>query len=204
MRSTITLLVFCSLGCAGAASLRPDGSPSDGPAGAAEGSAGAGADSGGCPAPPDVILPPPRCNSVANGAHAVPFTARTGTAPVPAGGPIRDGLYVSTASEGYGAIAASGRRVTLAVIGGATEMLWTGEVLDASAATVTLSFTADTRIAASGNQIAFTVDCVSASPSPIPAALTYTADGDQLILSRAEGADVAVTTYTRAGCLGTP
>ena len=110
---------------------------------------------------------------------------RTGTPPTPMGGAIRDGVYVATAAEGYGAVSPAGRRLTLAVTGGATQILWTGDVLDGAGATVTLTFTANTHITASGNQIAFTVDCASMSPSPIPASLTYTATSDQLIMSRA-------------------
>ncbi len=78
-------------------------------------------------------------------------------------------------------------------------MLWTGEVLDANGA-VTLSFAASTRTAAAGNQLTFTVDCSSTSPSPIPPALTYTATSEQLLLSLTTGANTSMTTYTRTGC----
>jgi hypothetical protein len=153
-----------------------------------------------CPHPPDLTAAAPACNSVVNSAHAVPFTARTGTPPTPMGGMILDGVYVSTATEGWGAVSPAGRRITIVVLGGATQMLWTGEVLDATGATVTLSFAANAHAAASGKQIAFTVDCSSSSPSPIPPALTYTATATQLILSLTNGADSSVTTYTRTGC----
>jgi hypothetical protein len=153
-----------------------------------------------CNHPPELTAAAPTCNSVVNSAHAVPFTARTGTPPTPAGGTIRDGVYVSTATEGWGAVSAAGRRITIVVLGGATQMLWKGDVLDATGATVTLSFAANAHIAATGTQIAFTVDCSSSTPSPIPPALTYTATASQLILSLNSGADSSVTTYTRTGC----
>jgi hypothetical protein len=209
MRRRACLLILFLAGCSSAQN-QPAGSggaSGSGGSGTADGPAGSGGDGvtdGGCPAPPDVIVPPPRCNSIANNAQAVPFTMRNGTPPTPAGGTIRDGVYAATAAEGYGAVTPAGRRLTLAVTGNATQMLWTGDVLDATGATVTLSFTANTHIATAGNQVSFTVDCASSSPSPIPASLTYTASGDQLIMSRATGADVAVTTYTRMGCLTAP
>jgi hypothetical protein len=153
-----------------------------------------------CDHPPALTAAARACNSVVNSAHAVPFTARSGTPSTPMGGVILDGLYVSTATEGWGAVSPAGRRITIVVLGGGTQMLWTGDVLDATGATVTLSFAANAHAAASGNQIAFTVDCSSSSPSPIPPALTYTASATQLILSLLNGADTSVTTYTRTGC----
>jgi hypothetical protein len=153
-----------------------------------------------CPRGPDLTAAAPTCNRVVNTAHAVPFTARTGAPPAPSGGPIVDGVYVSTAAEGWGAVAPAGRRITIVVSGGATQMLWTAEVLDAAGAAVTLSFTANARAAAADNQITFTVDCSSTSPAPIPPSLTYTASADRLILSLSQGADTSMTTYTRTGC----
>jgi hypothetical protein len=185
------LLTICAVltaaGCAGGQSQQADGAPAD------DGSTT-------CPQPPDLTAASPVCNGAVNSAHAVPFTARTGAPPVPSGGPIVDGVYVSTATEGYGAVTPAGRRITLVVLGGASQILWTGEVLDATAATVTLSFAANTHASATGNQLAFTVDCSSTSPAPIPAALTYTATAGQLVLSLANGANTSVTTYTRTGC----
>jgi hypothetical protein len=153
-----------------------------------------------CVTPTGLTSAPPICNSVVNSAQAVPFTARTGSPPVPSGGAIADGVYVSTMIEGYGAVPPAGRRITIVVLGGATQIFWTGEVLDATGANVTVSFAANTHASASGNQIAFTVDCTSTSPSPIPPGLTYTATADRLILSLTNGADTSVTTYTRTGC----
>lgn len=178
---------IAAAGCAGGQSQPADGAPADGA-------------STTCTHPPDFTAAPPVCNSAVNSAQAVPFTARTGSPPVPSGGPIVDGVYVSTATEGYGAVTPAGRRITIVVLGGASQILWTGEVLDATGATVTLSFAANTHASASGNQLAFTVDCSSTSPAPIPAALTYTATPGQLVLSLAKGADTSVTTYTRTGC----
>lgn len=161
----------------------------------------AGGDAGTtCNHPPALTAAAPACNTVVNSAHAVPFTARTGTPPTPIGGTILDGVYVSTATEGWGAVSPAGRRITIVVLGGATQMLWTGEVLDATGAAVTLSFAANAHAAATGSQIAFTVDCSSSTPSPIPPALMYTATSTQLILSLNNGADSSVTTYTRTGC----
>jgi len=161
---------------------------------------GGGASQSGCTNPPNLTSAAPVCNSVVNAAQAVAFTARTGSPPAPAGGPIADGVYVATAAEGYGAAPPGGRRITIVVLGGATQILWNGEVLDATGATVTLAFAANTHTSVSGNQINFTVDCSSTTPPPIPAALMYSATPGQLILSLASGANTSVTTYTRTGC----
>jgi hypothetical protein len=125
-----------------------------------------GSDGGGttCLNQPDLTAPTPMCNRAVNNARAVPFMARTGSPPVPSGGPIADGVYVSTAAEGYGATTPAGRRITLVVLAGATKMLWTAEVLDATGATVSLSFTANTDMQVSGNQLSFTVGCASVQP----------------------------------------
>jgi hypothetical protein len=189
-------LAFPFAGCSSAQNPSADGGASDVPG---------STDSAGtiCSNQPDLTVATPACNRAVNSAHAVPFAARTGSPPAPAGGVIVDGVYVSTATEGYGAITPSGRRITLVVLGGATKMLWTGDVLDAAGVTVSLSFAANTTMSASGNQITFTVDCASTSPSPVPPALTYTANPTQLILSLTKGADTAVTTYARTGCVAT-
>jgi hypothetical protein len=86
------------------------------------------------------------------------------------------------------------------VLDGGTRFLWAGDVLDATAMTTALSFRADTHVAAAGTQLAFTVDCSSSIPSPIPPALGYTASGDQLVLMLTSNGVTSVTTYTRAGC----
>ncbi|HEX3694045.1 MAG TPA: hypothetical protein VH374_01550 [Polyangia bacterium] len=194
-------LALPSAGCSTAQSQSADGATSDaGPADNASTTDGAGEAGSTCLHEPDLTRAAPVCNAAVNSAQAVPFTARTGAPPPPSGGTIVDGVYVSTAAEGFGAITPAGRRITLVVLAGATKMLWKGEILDATGATVSLSFTANTSIATSGNQITFTVDCASASPSPIPPALTYTAAPGLLLFSLTSGADTAVTTYTRTGC----
>jgi hypothetical protein len=155
---------------------------------------------GGCPARPDLVAAAPTCTSVVNSATAIPFTPATGTAPTPAGGTIADGLYESTRTEAYGTTTGNGRRITFVISGGATRMLWNGEVLDATGTTVVASFRADTAISVSGTRINFTANCVSTTPSPIPAALDFSVSGANLVLSLATGNTVAATTYTRRGC----
>jgi hypothetical protein len=159
----------------------------------------ASAPAGTCPARPELVAAAPACNTLTNAATAIPFSPATGAAPAPAGGTIQDGLYEATRTEAYGATTGSGRRITFLVTGGATHMLWAGEVLDANGATVELSFRADATIAVAGTRINFTVDC-STMPSPIPAALDFTASGQTLVMSLASGSTVAATTYTRRGC----
>jgi hypothetical protein len=157
-----------------------------------------------CPARPDLVEGAPSCNTLVNAATAVPFTMATGTAPTPAGGAILDGLYESTRAEAYGATSGNGRRISFLVStsGGATRMLWVGEVLDAGGTSVVASFRANTNISVSsgGTQINFVSNCVSSTPSPIPAALDFTVSGANLVLSLASGSTTAVTTYTRRGC----
>jgi hypothetical protein len=116
------------------------------------------------------------------------------------GGALVDGLYEATRTEIYGATTGSGRRITLDVIGGGTRILWVGEVLDATGTTVTTSFRADTAVAVQGTKLAFTANCVSTDPSPIPAALDFTATPQTLAMSLVTSAGTAVTTYTRRGC----
>ena len=155
-----------------------------------------GSNPGACPARPDLAAAAPTCSNVVNSAVAIPFTAATGTVPVPAGGTIQDGLYESTRTEAYGGAAGGGRRITFVITGGATRMLWVGEVLNAGGTAVTTQFRADTAISVSGTSINFTATCVSTTPSPIPAALDFTVSGQTLVLSLGN----AVTTYTRRGC----
>jgi hypothetical protein len=135
-----------------------------------------------------------------NSASAVPFIAGVGQPPAPAGGVIVDGLYHATRVEGFGNATASGRRLTIAVLDGGTQFIWAGDVLDATATTAALSFRADTHVTPAGTQIAFTVDCSSSTPSPIPPSLDYTASSDQLVLMLTANGATSVTTYTRAGC----
>jgi hypothetical protein len=142
----------------------------------------------------------PACSTLANSASPIPFTAGVGQPPTPAGGTLNDGLYHATRVEGFGNASASGRRLTIAVIGGGTQFIWAGEVLDAMAMTTVLSFRADTHVAPAGTQIGFTVDCSSSTPSPIPPSLDYTATGDQLVLQLTSNGATSVTTYTRTGC----
>lgn len=195
-------------GCASSASQSPDGGGADAPkTGDSTGDtvADSAADQGGsaCPPAPDLTTPTSMCNTLPNSAQAVAFTARAGTAPAPAGGVLVDGVYVSTMTEGYGPITGNGRRITLAVVGGGKQMYWVGEILDETGATVIETFTINTHIAPSGSQIAFTVDCTSISPPPIPSTLSYTATPDTLILALAmpSAGTTSVTTYTRMGCL---
>jgi hypothetical protein len=161
---------------------------------------GAPTDAGGCVARPDLAAAAPACNTVTNGATAIAGTAAVGAAPTPAGGAIVDGLYEATKTEVYGGAPSGGRRLTLVVTGGGTRVLWAGEVLDATGTAVTLSFRADTAVAASGTKLTLTTSCVSTTPSPLPPALDYTATPTSLVLSLANGSTTAVTTYTRRGC----
>jgi hypothetical protein len=161
---------------------------------------GAAMDAGACVARPELAAAAPACNTVTNGATAIAGVASSGAAPTPSGGAIADGLYEATKTEVYGGAPSGGRRLSFVVMGGGTRVLWAGEVLDATGTAVTLSFRADTTVAATGSKLAFTTSCVSSTPSPIPAALDYTATPTSLVLSLANGATTAVTTYTRRGC----
>jgi hypothetical protein len=188
-------------GCAGGGTGGAGGTGgSGGGAGGASGGAGGSAPAGACPARPELVVAAPACNTVTNAATAIPFSQATGTAPAPAGGTIQDGLYEATRTELYGATTGGGRRITFVITGGATHMLWAGEVLDATGTAVVASFRADTSIAVSGTSLAFTLDCTSSTPSPIPPALDFTATGQTLVLSLVTNNGLAVTTYTRRGC----
>jgi hypothetical protein len=142
----------------------------------------------------------PVCNTLTNSATAIPFTAGVGTAPASTGGTLLDGLYEVTRSEIYGGVTGFGRRITLDVTGGGTRILWVAEVLDATGTTVMTSFRADTAVEVQGTKLAFTINCVSANPSPIPAALDFTATPQTLALSLTNSVGTAVTTYARRGC----
>lgn len=153
-----------------------------------------------CPLSPSLLQVPPACNIVANNAPAVPFKPGIGTLPSPAGGLIRDGLYQTTASAGWGAVTPVGRKSTLVVSNHATRFLWNEEVLDAEAKNVTMAYrlAATTRVV--GTQIEVAVDCSSVTPAPVPAALNFTGSGAQLQLMMVTGSNVMVTSYTRTGC----
>jgi hypothetical protein len=167
------------------------------------GAGGRGGGGGACPSPPDFTAAAPTCNTAPNGAGAVPFTAVTGTPPAPGGGVIVDGVYRSVRAEGYGSVAAAGRRITIVVVGNGTQMLWTGEVLDATATTTTLSFAANAAVtpaAGTSTRIQLDTTCSSAATSPLPAALDFTATPSQMVLSLSSSAGTSVTTYQRSGC----
>ena len=155
-----------------------------------------------CPARRDLETDAPACNTFANSATAIPFTAETGIAPTPAGGAILDGIYESTRTGSYGSTTGGGRRITFVISEGATRMLWAGQVLDMNGVATSNSppFRANTTISVSGTSINFTVNCMSAATSPIPASLNFTVSGQDLILSLPGAAGVAATTYTRRGC----
>lgn len=153
--------------------------------------------SGLCPARPDLPAGTPTCTTLFNSATAIPFTAGTGSAPAPAGGTIRDGLYESTRTEAFGGATGNGRRITFMITENATRMFWAGEVLDPAGATVITEFRADTAISVSGTRVNFTLNCMSSATSPIPAALDFTVSGQDLVLINGS----ARTTYTRRGCV---
>lgn len=158
---------------------------------------------GACAPRPGLIAAAPTCDTVVNNATAIGFTALTGTAPAPAGGTVLDGLYESTTTGSYGATTGSGRRITFVfttLADGTKHMLWNGEVLDATGASVALSFKADATVNVAGTQISNTVGCVSTTPSPLPAAFDYTVSDSTLILSLTTNGTTAATTYTRRGC----
>jgi hypothetical protein len=167
------------------------------------GSGGGGGGTGGgsaCPNAPALTAPSPACNTVTNGATAIPFTTGTGTPPTPAGGTVVDGVYYATQASGYNGATPAGRKLTIVILGGGTQMLWAGQVLDATGTTSALTFTANATASASGTQIAMSTTCMSTTMSPLPAALDYTATANQLVLSLTTNGATSVTTYTRQGC----
>lgn len=162
-------------------------------------------DAAGCGAEPNLNVPLPTCNAIANGAPSVVFTAETGAPPAFTGGPIIDGLYFATDVVGFGATTPAGRRLTLAVTGGGTALFWNGQVLDGTAQDIEETFAANATATASGNTLTLTTTCASVSPSPLPASMAYTATATTLVLAVTTGAgNVAVTTYTWQGCLSGP
>jgi len=194
LMSAALLLLLAGPGCSSAASsVSPGGDAGD------TGVDHGGVDQGGatCPARPDLLAAAPVCNTVTNNAPSVPFTTGTGTPPALNGGAIADGLYEATKAEGFGTVTPSGRRLTLVILDGATQMLWSGDVL----ATVLSSFTANATMAVSGNQITITPTCSSTTPAPLPPAVTYQSTATELRLALIDsGGNGAITTYTRRGC----
>jgi hypothetical protein len=176
------------------------GSGSGGSTGAGGSTSNVDAGTSACPARPNLIAATPTCDNVVNSATAIPFTALAGTAPAPAGGAILDGLYESTKTGVYVSTTGNGRRITFVIttlVDGSRHMLWNGEVLDMTGASVTGSFKADATIATAGTQIInSSVNCGSPSPPPLPTMFDYTVSGSDLILSVGN----AATTYTRRGC----
>ena len=142
--------------------------------------------------------PPPTCNTLANVATPVPFTPKAGPLPLFTGGPLEDGVYRATRAEGYGDVDHDGRRMTLAVSAGGTEIAWSGDVLDASGARVLASVRANARVSATGNRLDLTTLCASLSPSPLPAPMSFTARPGELVLGLVEAGGAFVTTYQRA------
>jgi hypothetical protein len=164
------------------------------------GGSSSGTADAGCPTPVDFASAAPACNTLPNSATAIPFTPGVGTAPASTGGALLDGLYESTRTEIYGGVTGFGRRITLDITGGGTRILWVGEVLDVTGKTVMSSFRVDTAVEVQGTKLAFTASCVSTDPSPIPAALDFTATPQTLAMSLTNSVGTAVTTYTRRGC----
>jgi hypothetical protein len=142
----------------------------------------------------------PACNTLMNSATAVPGTMPGGAPPAATGGTIRDGLYVAIRTDAYGSQTPSGRRLSLAILDNGAQMMFAGDVLDASGTQTTLTFRANATIVVSGNQITPTATCSSTSPAPLPGTFTFTAVGDQLALGNVTGGNGAITTYMRTGC----
>jgi hypothetical protein len=161
-----------------------------------------GRDAGGpCPNATALVTAAPACNTVNNsGAPAIPFTMRTGTPPAPTGGAIQDGLYYATSAQGYGNVTPSGRKLALVVAAGATQLLFGGDVLDATATTTTLTFHANASASVSGNNIVLAATCSSVNPPPLPPSLAYSVSGSDLALALINGNDVSITIYSRQGC----
>ena len=80
-------------------------------------------------------------------------------------------------------------------------MLWNGEVLDATGATVTTSFKADAAVTAAGTRLATRRSTAGRRrPPPLPPALTTRFRAPISILSLTTNGSTAATTYTRRGC----
>ena len=177
------------------------GAGTGGGAGGAGGGGGAAAMDAGCGPEPSLGVPAPICNAIPNGAPSVPFTADPGAPPSFEGGQIEDGLYFATVVEGTGTTTPAGRRLTLAVTNGGTQLFWNGDVLDGTAQDIEETFAANATAIASGNTLALTTTCTSVSPSPLPASMSYTASATTLVLAFVSSStNTAVTTYTRQGC----
>jgi hypothetical protein len=169
--------------------------------GGAAGAGGAAGMEAGCDPEPSLALASPTCNAVPNGAPSVPFTAAPGAPPSFAGAPIADGLYFATNVEGYGTTTPAGRRLTLAITGGGTQLFWNGDVLDGTAQDIEETFAANTTASSSGGTLTLTTTCASVSPSPLPASMGYTASATTLILAViTSDTNAAVTTFARQGC----
>ena len=141
---------------------------------------------------------PPACNTVANNAPAIPFSAG-GAAPLLAGGAIADGVYHATRAEGFNDAPAAGRRMTLQVSDHGRTFAWAGEVLDAAGKTVTAPVSANATVSVSGTWLAVTTTCPAEGPSPLPSTMVFTATPTTLILAARDeqGTITSVTTYTR-------
>ena len=167
----------------------------------AGGAGGAGGLDAGCEPEPSLGAPSPTCNTIPNGAPSVPFTADPGASPSFEGGQIEDGLYFATLVEGTGTTTPAGRRLTLAVTNGGTQLFWNGDVLDGTAQDIEETFAANATATASGSTLTLTTTCASVSPSPLPASMSYTASATTLVLAVVSSStNAAVTTYTRQGC----
>lgn len=173
--------------------------------GGATGSGGMGGVDAGCAPEPNLDLGPPTCNMLTNSAPSVPFTADPGSPPAFGGGAIEDGLYFVTTVVGTGTTTPTGRRLTLAITGGGTQLFWNGDILDGTAQNIEETFAANTRASSSGSTLSLTTACASVSPSPLPASMGYTATAGTLILGvTTSSTNTAVTTYTRQGCVPSP
>jgi hypothetical protein len=194
-----------ALGCGGS-SARADAAGGTG--GGRDGAAGAGGTGGaaatvddGCDPEPRLDAASPICNAVPNGAPSVAFTADPGSPPSFIGGAVQDGLYYVTAVDGYGSAIPAGRRLTLAITGGGTQLFWNGETLDGTAQDIEQTYAANATASVSGSTLTLTTTCASVSPSPLPASVSFTATATTLALASVISAsNVSVVTYTRQGC----
>jgi hypothetical protein len=171
-------------------------------------SADAGADTGAtvCPLRPDLTAAAPVCNTIQNNAPHVPFTALNAAPPTPmGGGPIQDGVWSSIEASGYGNVPQTGRSTTIVILGGGTEWLWSGEVLDAAGMPMSppATFQANASATVSGNTISFTTTCSSTPTSPLPPSLEFSYGGRYFFLALTTASGTSVTTYApQGGCLG--